>query len=97
MVEERHGDTFVMKDPEQPIDFSTFLVGLASSALIHLGHTAHPETGAQTPDLLLAKQTLDLLALLRDKTRGNLSADEEHLFDGLLADLRIRYVEAQKR
>jgi hypothetical protein len=97
MVEERHGDTFVMKDPGQPIDFSTFLVGLASSALIHLGQTPHPETGAQSADLVLAKQTLDLLAMLREKTRGNLSSDEEHLFDGLLADLRIRYVDAQKR
>jgi hypothetical protein len=97
MVDERHGDTFVMKDPEQPIDFSTFLVGLASSALIHLGQTPHPETGGQAPDLVLAKQTLDLLAMLREKTRGNLSAEEERLFDGLLTDLRIRFVDAQKR
>lgn len=97
MVDERHGDTFVMRDPGQPIDFSTFLVGLASSALIHLGQTPHPETGAQAADLVMAQQTLDLLAMLREKTRGNLSADEERLFDGLLTDLRIRFVDAQKR
>jgi hypothetical protein len=96
MVDEKRGDTFVMKDPEKPIDFSTFLVGLASSALIHLGQAPHPETGAQSADLVQARQTLDVLAMIREKTRGNLSPDEEHLFDGLLTDLRLRYVDAQK-
>jgi hypothetical protein len=97
MVDERRGDTFVIKEAEKPIDFSTFLVGLASSALIHLGQAPHPETGSQGTDLALARETLDLLSMLREKTRGNLSADEERLFDGLLTDLRLRYVDAQKR
>jgi hypothetical protein len=97
MADERHGDTFVMKEPEKPIDFSTFLIGLASSALIHLGDAPNPETGKSGQDLLLTKQTLDLLTVLREKTRGNLSNEEERLFDGLLTDLRLRYVDAQKR
>lgn len=96
MAGEKRGDTFVMKEPERPIDFSTFLVGLASSALIHLGQTPNPETGKQGKDLVLARQTLDLLTVLREKTRGNLDAEEERLFEGLLTDLRIRYVDAQK-
>jgi hypothetical protein len=97
MSDETRGATFVMKDGGEAIDFSTFLVGLASSALIHLGHTAHPETGQQGQDLLLARQTLDLLTVLREKTRGNLTPDEERLFEGLLTDLRLRYVDAQKK
>jgi hypothetical protein len=96
MADPKRGDTFVMKEPEKPIDFSTFLIGLASSALIHLGQAPNPETGKQGEDLVLARQTLDLLTVLREKTRGNLSPDEERLFDGLLADLRMRYVGAQK-
>jgi hypothetical protein len=96
MSEPTRGDTFVMQGQEKAIDFSTFLVGLASSALIHLGQAPNPETRAPARDLALARQTLDLLTLLKDKTRGNLSVDEERLFEGLLTDLRLRYVEAQK-
>ncbi len=97
MGDATRGETFVMKEPEKPIDFSTFLLGLASSALIHLGQAPNPESGTQGKDLVLARQTLDLLALLREKTRGNLSVDEERLFDGLLTDLRLRFLDAQKR
>ena len=95
MTEETRGDTFVMKDPDQPIAFSTFLVGLASSALIHLGAAPHPETGQTATNLELARQTLDLLSLLKEKTRGNLTADEERLFENLLTDLRLRFIEAK--
>ena len=71
MDAERRGDTFVMRDAGQPIDFSTFLVGLASSALIHLGQAPHPETGGAAADLVLARQTLDLLSLLRGSAAGS--------------------------
>ncbi|MFZ5470420.1 MAG: DUF1844 domain-containing protein [Myxococcota bacterium] len=95
---EKRGDTFVMKDEGlKPIDFTTFVLGLASTALIHLGAAPHPETGKPSQDLVLAHQSLELLALLRQKTQGNLTPDEEKLFDGLLADLRLRFVEASKR
>ena len=67
---EKRGETFVMKD-SPPIDFTTFLMGLASTALIHLGASPHPETGTTRRDLLLARQSLDLLSLLREKTDGN--------------------------
>ncbi|MBM7117841.1 DUF1844 domain-containing protein [Archangium primigenium] len=103
MSEEKRGETFVMRGesvtgaPEAPITFSTFLIGLASSALIHLGEAPNPETGKSERDLVLARQSLDLLGLLQDKTRGNLTTEEKQLFDNLLADLRLRFVEANKR
>ena len=101
MSDEKRGETFTMKDaspsPQGPIDFTSFLMGLASTALIHLGGAPHPETGQKRQDLVLARQSLDLLGMLREKTRGNLSVEEERLFDGLLADLRLRFVEATKK
>jgi hypothetical protein len=103
MSEQKRGETFVMKGeapskaPESSITFSTFLIGLASSALIHLGEAPNPETGRAERDLLLARQSLDLLGMLHDKTRGNLTSEEQQLFDNLLADLRLRFVGASKR
>ena len=77
-----------------PIDFYTFVLSLGSSAFVHLGDAPHPETGAPAPpELLLAKQTIDILAMLRDKTKGNLTPEEEKFLDSLLTDLRIRFVE----
>lgn len=103
MTDEKRGETFVMRGEarpaanESPIAFSTFIIGLASTALIHLGDTANPETGRTERNLELARQSLDLLSMLREKTRGNLTEDEEKLFATLLTDLRLRYVEAAKR
>jgi hypothetical protein len=77
-----------------PVDFTAFLLGLASTALIHMGATPHPDTGRIQRDEALARQSLDLLALLKEKTKGNLSADEERLFSALLTDLRLKFVGA---
>ena len=77
-----------------PIDFYTFVLSLGSSAFVHLGDAPHPETGEpMQPDLLVAKQTIDILAMLREKTKGNLTPEEEKFLDTLLTDLRIRFVE----
>lgn len=81
---------------EDPINFSTFVFGLASTTLIHLGVAPHPETGAASVDLTLAQQSLSLLEMLREKTRGNLDAEEERLFANLLTELRLRFVDATK-
>lgn len=78
--------------PEPEITFSSFLISLGSSAFIHLGDIADPATGEHTKNLPLAKQTIDLLGIIREKTRNNLQEDEEKLFDHLLYDLRMRYV-----
>ena len=78
------------------IDFATFVVSLSHSALMNLGEAEHPETSSVEVNLPLAKQTIDLLGLLEEKTKGNLSGDEERLLSQVLFDLRMRFVEIQK-
>jgi Domain of unknown function (DUF1844) len=79
------------------VDFHTFVLSLGSSALLHLGELEHPDLGAPQKDLPLAKHTIDILVMLEEKTKGNLSPAEEKLIGSLLYDLRLRYVEAQKK
>ena len=76
------------------MDFTTFCLSLASSALIHLGVSPSPETGKTEKDLALARQTVDILEMLEVKTRNNLSDDEARLISAVLYDLRLRFVEA---
>jgi hypothetical protein len=78
------------------VDFHTFVLSLGSSALLHLGELEHPDVGAPQKDLALAKHTIDILVMLEEKTRGNLTPAEEKLIGSLLYDLRLRFVEAQK-
>ncbi len=97
---ERRGETFVLgeeQSPHGPINFEAFILGLASSAFIHLGAAPNPETKTTGVDLGMARQSLDLLDLLRTKTRGNLDEHEERLFQSLLTDLRLRFVEMSKK
>jgi hypothetical protein len=79
------------------IDFSTFVMSLASSALMQLGELAPPEGATMSQDLSLARHTIDVLGMLEEKTRGNLSADEARLLEHLLLDLRFKYVDAKKK
>ena len=74
------------------IDFSTFVISLNSSALMQLGVLADPTTGEKSKNLSLAKQTIDVLGLLEEKTKGNLNADEANMLKSILYDLRILYV-----
>lgn len=75
------------------IDFYTFVLSLGSSAFVHLGDAPHPETGELArADLRLAKQTIDILSMLSEKTRGNLTEEEARFLENLLTDLRLRYV-----
>lgn len=78
--------------PLPKIDFSTFILSLNSSVLVQLGLIEDPATGQKTKNLALAKQTIDLLALLEEKTRGNLTTDEENILKNLLYELRMIYV-----
>jgi hypothetical protein len=91
---ERRGETFVMQGgaEESAITFSTFILGLASTTLIHLGEAPNPETGQRAVSLELARQSLDLLDLLEHKTRGNLTPEEQQLFAALLTDLKLKFV-----
>jgi hypothetical protein len=81
------------KKPAGTIDFYTFVLSLASSAFVHLGDAPDPETGNPgTPDFDLAHQAIEILAMLREKTKGNLTPEEEKFMENLLTDLRLRFV-----
>ena len=74
------------------INFSTFVVSLNASALVNLGVMTDPLKGEKTKNTGLAKQTIDILNMLEEKTRGNLTKDEENILKNILYDLRIIYV-----
>jgi hypothetical protein len=78
------------------VDFHTFILSLGSSALLHLGELDHPDGGQPESDLGLAKHTIDIISMLQEKTRGNLTPPEEKLIESLLYDLRLRYVDKSK-
>ena len=78
--------------PLSEVTFSSLIFSLSSSAFVNLGAIPDPNTGKVEKNLPLVKQTIDLLVLLRDKTRNNLTQEEETLFDHLLYDLRMSYV-----
>ena len=98
------GNGFVMKDKEPgktsrdtmpKIDFSSFILSLYSSGLVQLGKVEDPSSGQKRLDLGLAKHTIDMMAMLQQKTQGNLSGDEDNLLKALLSELRLAYVEAK--
>ena len=76
------------------VNFSSLIISLSSSALLHLGEIADPHTGQKNKDLGLAKHTIDTIALLKDKTKGNLTDEETKIIDSVLTDLRWLYVKA---
>lgn len=78
--------------PLPEINFSTFIFSLNASALVHLGAIEDPASEQKVKNLPLAKQTIDILNMLEEKTRGNLNKDEENIMRNILYDLRIAYV-----
>lgn len=85
--------------PEElpPLDFAGFVIGLANSALAQLGFIPIPGRDKPMKDLQAARQTIDLIALLQEKTKGNLTAEEEKLISESLYSLRMAFVEASKK
>lgn len=79
--------------PTPEITFATFVVGLSTQALMHLGEIPDPQGGLITKDLAAAQQLIDIIGMLKEKTRGNLDHDEQALLDAILFDLRMKYVE----
>lgn len=75
-----------------PITFSAFLVSLSTQALVCLGEVASPEDGQIHKDLDAARELIDIIAMLKDKTRGNVDPEEEKLVENILYDLRMRFV-----
>jgi hypothetical protein len=87
------------KEPQTPlpeINFATFIISLNASALLHLGVMEDPATGKRVKNLPMGEQTIDILGMLEEKTKGNLSKEEENLLKNILYDLRIIYVKEKK-
>jgi hypothetical protein len=80
--------------PLPEVSFATFIYSLSTSALVHLGEIPEPITEKMDKNLPLAKQTIDILGILQEKTKGNLTQEEENLLNNFLYDLRMRYVKA---
>lgn len=78
--------------PLPTINFATFIFSLNSSALVQLGMIEDPMTGEKAKNLPLAKQTIDILCMLSEKTQGNLDVDEAAMLKNMLYDLRLLYV-----
>jgi len=83
--------------PLPEINFPSFVLSLSSSALLHFGQIPDPITKKQERNLPLAKQTIDILGILQEKTKGNLTKDEDQLIENLLHDLRLKYVEESRK
>ncbi len=78
------------------VTFSSFVLSLNTSALYHLGEIGDPESGRKVVDLDLAKNAIDTLALLKEKTRGNLSNDESELLTRVVYELKMRFVQSSQ-
>lgn len=74
------------------MNFATFIVSLNHSALVHLGLVEDPSSGTKAKNLELAKQTIDIIAMLEEKTKGNLTNEESKITENLLYDLRMLYI-----
>ena len=79
------------------LDFSTFILSLTSSAFYHLGDMPDPTTGQTETNLPAVQQTIDMLLMLKEKTKGNLTADEAKLLEQLVYELQMKYVAKAKK
>lgn len=90
-------DSGEKKEPK--LDFNALVLSLGSSVIVHLGEAPDPTTGqkADKPELAMAQQSIDLLAMLQEKTRGNLTPEEARFLENMLFDLRMLYVQVSQR
>ena len=82
--------------PLPEINFPSLIFSLSSTALFHLGELPDPQTNEKKKDLPLAKHAIDTIAMLKEKTAGNLTGDEEKFIENVLTDLRLRYVKEKR-
>jgi hypothetical protein len=83
---------------EPALDFNALVLSLGSSVIVHLGEAPDPTSGQNgAADFGLAQQSIDLLAMLQEKTRGNLTDEERRFLDGMLYDLRLLFVQVSQR
>ncbi len=80
--------------PLPEVNFSTFIISLSTEVLFHLGEIAHPGTGERQKNLPLAKHAIDTLAMLQEKSKGNLTEEEQKLLESMLYDLRMCFIRA---
>ena len=78
------------------VDFPTFIMSLSSSAFYHLGDMPDPTTGKKELNLPAVQQTIDMLNMLKGKTKGNLKEDESKLLEQLIYELQVKYVSKSK-
>ncbi len=87
-----------MTEPaDASLTFLGYISGLVMAAAVYLGDQKDPMTGLQAVNLTSAGHAIDVLTMLQEKTRGNLSDDEERFLDGALYELRMKYVEATRK
>ena len=84
------------RPPLPEANFTSLIFSLSSSALINLGEVPDPSTGKKHKDLQIAKHTIDIIAMLKEKTAGNLTDDEKKFLEAVLTDIRWRFVNATK-
>jgi len=95
--QEKQTDSSKEKETEPfQVDFSTFVMSLTSSAFYHLGDMPDPSTGKKEVNLPAVQQTIDMLIMLREKTKGNLKEDEKKLLEQLVYELQVKYVAKTK-
>ena len=95
--QEKQTDSSEKKETEPfQVDFSTFIMSLTSSAFYHLGDMPDPSTGKKEVNLPAVQQTIDMLIMLREKTKGNLKEDEKKLLEQLVYELQVKYVAKTK-
>ncbi|MGZ6125947.1 MAG: DUF1844 domain-containing protein [Myxococcales bacterium] len=87
------------KKQDYALDFNALVLSLGSSAIVHLGEAPDPVGGQkrEKPDFTMAQQSIDLLGMLQEKTRGNLTDEESRFLENMLFDLRMLYVQVSKR
>ena len=86
-----------MTDQAPPLTFDAFIFSLMHTTAVHLGDAADPHTGQMAqPNLEAAQHMIDILGILDEKTRGNLSIEERQLLEQGLYELRMRFVEVKK-
>jgi len=80
-------------EPMPKVDMSTFIMSLSSSVLVYLGEVPDPDSGETSCNMDMARHTIDLLGMLEEKTKGNLTPDEEEMLNNILFELRMKYVQ----
>jgi hypothetical protein len=78
--------------PLPKVDFSTFLLSMASSALVQLGEVPSPDSGNKEENLQMAKHSIDIICMLQEKIKNGLTPEETRLLEGILYELRLKYV-----